>query len=166
VQSRYIISAWYGTGYSLEQYLSKSPEALEELREMYRNWPFFNSLIHNIQASLAKTDLYIAQLYSDIVEDDALSQKVHQMISEEFERATTAVLLISQQEELLDYHKVLKESIKLRNPYVDPLNFVQQRFLKEKKKLSAEAPESKRAAIDEILLLTINGIASGMKSTG
>jgi phosphoenolpyruvate carboxylase len=73
---------------------------------------------------------------------------------------------VSEQKELLDYHKILKESIRLRNPYVDPLNYLQLRFLQEKNNLPPDASETKRFAIDEILLLTVNGIASGMKSTG
>lgn len=166
LQSRYIISAWYGIGYALEKYVMENASGMHELREMYRQWPFFNSLIHNVQVSLAKTDLYIAQLYSDIVEDEDLRQRIHSAMSEEHERATQAVLLISEQKELLDYHKILKESIRLRNPYVDPLNYLQLRFLQEKKRLSADASDAKRAAIDEILLLTVNGISSGMKSTG
>ncbi len=166
VQSRYIISAWYGVGTALRQYIDEHPgKGLAELQEMYRQWPLFNSMLHNVQASLAKTDLYIAQLYSDNVIDDALRQRIHTMIAEEYERALGVVLEITQQKELLDYHKVLQESIRLRNPYVDPLNYIQVRFLKEQKDLPATA-DAKRAAIDEILLLTVNGIASGMKSTG
>ena len=166
LQSRYIISAWYGIGYALEKYVLENPNGMEDLREMYRQWPFFNSLIHNVQVSLAKTDLYIAELYSDVVEDEELRKKIHSSMVEEHERATQSVLLISEQQELLDYHKILKESIRLRNPYVDPLNYLQLRFLQEKKNLTPDASDAKRAAIDEILLLTVNGIASGMKSTG
>ncbi len=166
VQSRYIISAWYGVGAALRQYIDDNPEdGLAQLQEMYRQWPLFNSMMHNVQASLAKTDLYIAQLYADIVEDETLRAKIHTMISDEYERALNVVLEITEQQELLDYHKVLQESIKLRNPYVDPLNYIQVHFLKEQSKLSATS-DTKRAAIDEILLLTVNGIASGMKSTG
>ena len=77
------------------------------------------------------------------------------------------MLLISEQKELLDYHKILQESIKLRNPYVDPLNYIQVRFLQEKNQLGhAAVHDLRRSKIDEILLLTVNGIASGMKSTG
>ena len=166
IQSRYIISAWYGIGFALDKYIQDRASGLDDLREMYLQWPFFNSLIHNVQVSLAKTDLYIAQLYADIAEDEVLRKSIHQAIADEHERATQAVLLISQQKELLDYHKVLKESIRLRNPYVDPLNYLQVRFLQEKKALSGEGSDAKRSAIDEILLLTVNGIASGMKSTG
>ncbi len=166
LQSRYIISAWYGIGYALDKYVLENPSGLENLREMYRQWPFFNSLIHNVQVSLAKTDLYIAELYCGIVEDEELRQTIHRAMVDEHERATQTVLLISEQKELLDYHKILKESIRLRNPYVDPLNYLQVRFLKEKKSLSLDSSDTKRTAIDEILLLTVNGIASGMKSTG
>ena len=168
VQSRYIISAWYGIGHALRNYVdTHGDKGLAELQEMYRQWPFFTSLIHNLQASLAKTDLYIAQLYADIVEDDGLRGRIHEAISQEYERAVGVVLEITQHKELLDYHKVLQESIKLRNPYVDPLNYIQVRFMQEKKSLGeGAAADAKRAQIDEILLLTVNGIASGMKSTG
>ena len=168
VQSRYIISAWYGMGHALKEYIDdKGEKGLEDMRQMYRQWPFFTSLINNLQISLAKTDLYIAELYRDVVEDDALRALIHQAISDEHERAVEAVLAITEEKELLDFHKVLKESIRLRNPYVDPLNYIQVRFMKEKKALGdSQSQDTKRAKIDEILLLTVNGIASGMKSTG
>ena len=166
VQSRYIISAWYGVGFALKQYLDKYPQGLESLQQMYKEWPFFTSIIHNLQVSLAKVDLYIAELYSGIVLDDDLRKRIHESIVREHQLAVEAVLLISGQNELLDYHQVLKESIKLRNPYVDPLNYIQVRFLQEKNQLSTTGNEVKRSKIDEILLLTVNGIASGMKSTG
>ncbi len=167
VQSRYIISAWYGAGYAFKKYMDENPQGLAHLRQMYKQWPFFTSIIHNLQASLAKTDLYIAQLYSEIVSDEDLRKNIHETIEREQQSLVASVLLISEQKELLDYHKVLQESIKLRNPYVDPLNYIQVRFLQEKNQLGdTAASEVKRAKIDEILLLTVNGIASGMKSTG
>ncbi len=168
VQSRYIISAWYGMGHALSTFIeSQGEKGLEELRQMYRQWPFFTSLINNLQISLAKTDLYIAQLYCEVVANEALRDRIHQAIAQEHERAVAAVLDITDSKELLDFHKVLKESIRLRNPYVDPLNYIQVRFMEEKNKLGdSPAHDAKRAKIDEILLLTVNGIASGMKSTG
>jgi phosphoenolpyruvate carboxylase len=167
VQSRYIISAWYGVGYAFKKYMDEDPRGLDVLRQMYKQWPFFTSIIHNLQASLAKTDLYIAQLYAGIVADEDLGKRIHESIEREQQLAVESVLLISEQKELLDYHKVLQESIKLRNPYVDPLNYIQVRFLQEKNHTgAATANESKLEKIDDILLLTVNGIASGMKSTG
>lgn len=167
VQSRYIISAWYGVGHAFKKYIDENPQGIDHLRQMYKQWPFFTSLIHNLQASLAKTDLYIAQLYSGIVSDEDLRKNIHETIEQEQQLAVESVLLISEQKQLLDYHKVLQESIKLRNPYVDPLNYIQVRFLQEKNQLShTDGSDAKRSKIDEILLLTVNGIASGMKSTG
>ena len=167
LQSRYIVSAWYGVGHAFKKFIDHDPQALDVLRQMYKQWPFFTSIIHNLQISLAKTDLYIAQLYSGIVSDENLRRKIHEAIEQEQQQAVESVLLISQQQDLLDYHKVLKDSIKVRNPYVDPLNYIQVRFLQEKEQL-ADSPDSdgRRLKIDEILLLTVNGIASGMKSTG
>jgi len=167
VQSRYIISAWYGVGHAFKKYMDENSQGLDHLRQMYKQWPFFTSIIHNLQASLAKTDLYIAQLYSGIVSDEDLRKKIHEGIEREQQLAVESVLLIAEQKELLDYHKILQESIKVRNPYVDPLNYIQVRFLQEKNQLGETASsDARRTKIDEILLLTVNGIASGMKSTG
>jgi len=167
LQSRYIVSAWYGAGHALKKYIDESPKALDVLRKMYRQWPFFTSIIHNLQISLAKTDLYIARLYSDVVPNEELRKKIHEDIEQEHQAAVECVLLISEQNELLDYHTVLQDSIKVRNPYVDPLNYIQVRFMQEKGQIShAIMTDAKRAKIDEILLLTVNGIAAGMKSTG
>lgn len=157
VQSRYIISAWYGIGSALELYLKERGEVgLAELKQMVEHWPFFNSLIHNAQLSLAKTDLFIAEQYSQLVKDRALARSVHGLIAEEYARTVKRIGQIVGSKELLDFHPVLRESIRLRNPYVDPLNYIQLRFL--------DAAPGTQA--DEILLLTVNGIAFGMKSTG
>ena len=141
---------------------SRGTGGLAELREMYQEWPFFSSLIHNLQISLAKTDLHTAELYAALVKDSGLGQSIHGEVTAEYKRAVDNVLEISSQKELLDYHRVLKDSIRLRNPYVDPLNYIQIRFLNELK----EAGDKKQEMLDEILLLTVNGIAFGMKSTG
>lgn len=165
IQSRYIFSAWYGMGHALESYTAgRGPGGLKELQEMYQEWPFFRSLINNVQVSLAKTDLYIAEQYASLVQDSALRKGIHEAISAEHDRAVSEVLKITSQNELLDYYKVLKESIRLRNPYVDPLNYLQVRFLREMRQTVPSAERRKK--IGEILLLTVNGIAFGMKSTG
>jgi len=168
IQSRYIISAWYGIGYALESYLKKKGgSGIEELQEMYREWPFFRSIINNAQISLAKTDLYIAEQYGALVREGRLRDRIHGQISMEYQRTVEKVLEISSQKELLDFHPVLKESIRLRNPYVDPLNYVQLRFLDEIRQRNFDSKnDSYQRLVYEILLLTVNGIAFGMKSTG
>jgi phosphoenolpyruvate carboxylase len=166
IQSRYIISAWYGIGYALERYVERQgAEGLKELREMYEEWPFFSSLIHNVQISLAKTDLYIAAQYAELVKNEEIRENIHGQIAEEYHRAVSQVLTLSSQKELLDFQPVLKDSIRLRNPYVDPLNYIQLRFLEEIKK-QEERDRPARDKVENILLLTVNGIAFGMKSTG
>lgn len=167
VQSRFIISAWYGIGFALEQYIRQRPAGLEELREMDRDWPFFSSLLRNAQVSLAKTDLYIAEQYAQRVEDPEIRERVTGLIASEYHRSVRHLLEVSGGKALLDFRPVLKESIRLRNPYVDPLNFLQCRFLRERgrKEFSGRRP-SEREQVDRILLLTVNGIAFGMKSTG
>ncbi len=166
IQSRYIISAWFGIGHAMETYVTQRPEGLAELQEMYQEWPFFRSLMNNVQTSLAKTDMSIASQYADMVTDDALKELIHGQIVSEHGRAVEKVLEVCRQKELLDSHTVLRDSIKQRNPYVDPLHYLQMRFLNEFRQSSAELSEQERKKLDELLLLTVNGIAFGMKSTG
>jgi phosphoenolpyruvate carboxylase len=167
IQSRYIISAWYGIGYALERYIQEnSAHGLGELQEMYREWPFFRSLINNVQTSLAKTDLSMAAQYAALAQDESLRKNIHGLISGEHARAVEKVLEVSSQRELLDTHRVLRDSIRQRNPYVDPLHYLQVRFLEELRSDPRTPDDERRKKIDEILLLTVNGIAFGMKSTG
>lgn len=166
IQSRYILSAWYGIGHALSSYIEeRGSEGVKELQEMYQEWPFFRSLIDNAQLSLLKTDLYIAGTYAQLVQDRPLRRSIHGRIVEEYKCAVEKVLEISSQKELLGSHKVLRDSILLRNPYVDPLNYLQVIYL-EKMRRGHKLDEKKKQKIDEILLLTVNGIAFGMKSTG
>lgn len=159
-QSRFMISAWFGLGCALSGFTaSEGDRGLELLREMYRKWPFFGTLVDNAQMSLAKTDLFIAEMYAQLVEPSELGQELFRRIHDEYETARHAVLEVTEQERLLAQADVLYESIRLRNPYVDPLNFLQVRYLKEWRR--TEDPE-----ILQLLRLTVHGIASGMKSTG
>ena len=168
IQSRYIISAWYGIGYAIEKYLEeKGSHGLEELREMYKEWPFFRSVIDNAQISLAKTDLYIAEQYGALVKNRKLKEKIHSQICMEYKRTLESVLDFSSQKELLNSRSILKESIRVRNPYVDPLNYIQLRFLSEIREDDfVLKDDSYKRIVYETLLLTVNGIAFGMKSTG
>ncbi len=166
VQSRHILSAWYGTGHALAEFVERQGEAgLAQLQEMYRQWPFFQSLLENLQISLVKTDMDIARFYAHLVEDAAVRDKIFRQIETEYQQTRQMILKITGMEELLSAHPALRESIVLRNPYVDPLNFLQVRFLKEWRKHQQVSPV-KLKKIQEILSLTINGIAFGMKSTG
>ena len=161
-QSRHFIPAWYGLGYALELFAGgHPPSGWQLLKEMYREWPFFALLIDNAEVSLAKTDLYIARRYDALCRDAALREAIFHRIEEEYQRSVRAVLAITESSRLLERQPVLEESIRLRNPYVDPLNFLQIRFLDEWRRAPAQRPE-----LLHLLQLTVGGIAFGMKSTG
>jgi phosphoenolpyruvate carboxylase len=162
MQCRAIIPSWYGVGYALEVFAEQGDESL--LREMYDGWRFFRALIANVQLDLAKADMGIAALYADLVEDAALRQSIFSRIQEEHARACRLICRITDQPELLANSPVLQRSIARRNPYVDPLNFIQVALLRELRRLPADDPQ--RGALLEAVLATINGIAAGMKTTG
>ncbi len=162
-QSRHLISAWYGIGFAIEKFIRQGADGRQTLRGMYEEWPFFASLLDNAQQSLAKADMYIAGQYATLVDDDRTRQKIFGMIREEYDRSVAMVLDVCDTEELLSDQRVLRESIKLRNPYVDPLNYLQIRFLPDWRRSSASGVSDK---LRNLLALTVAGIAYGMKSTG
>jgi phosphoenolpyruvate carboxylase len=140
---------------------------LDLLRRMYQGWPFFSNLINNAELSLAKTDLYIASLYAALARPRRLGQRIFRRIEEEYHRSVRGVLEISGSAMLLERQPVLAESIRLRNPYVDPLNFLQTRFLERwRRARRGHRQHSNEAALFHLLQITVGGIAFGMKSTG
>jgi phosphoenolpyruvate carboxylase len=179
-QSRHLLPAWFGLGHALENFQrDHAPHGLDILRSMHEGWPFFFNLINNAEHSLAKTDLYIASLYAALVRPRGLAQRIFKLIEEEYHRSVRGVLDISNSSMLLAGQHVLAESIRLRNPYVDPLNFLQTRFLerwrRERGKQLREsgarrqkpgAQKADDAALFHLLQITVGGIAFGMKSTG
>lgn len=161
-QSRHFLPSWYGVGYALERYSHENgPKALGWLREMYKHWPFFSVLLDNAEVSLAKTDLFIAARYAQLARPASLGAAIFKRIEEEYHRSRRMVLLVAERAHLLARQPVLAESIRLRNPYVDPLNLLQIRFLEEWRHSRKPRPELLRA-----LQVTVGGIAFGMKSTG
>jgi phosphoenolpyruvate carboxylase len=162
-QSRHLVSAWYGVGQALEMFANQHADGLGRLEKMYGQWPFFRQLIDNAEISLAKTELGIAREYAAMVESEVVRKKVFGMIEQEFDRSVSLVLKITGRKKLLENQRVLAQSIELRNPQVDPLNYLQIRFLKQWRKTD----EKKRTeTLRRLLALTVNGIAFGMKSTG
>ncbi len=168
IQSRHMLSAWYGIGSALEVFAAAHGKSgVEELQTMHEQWGFFRVLIDNAQASLAKADMYIARQYAALVTDAAIRDRIIGRIQEEYDRSVKWVLLVAKQPQLLASQPVLSHSIFLRNPYVDPLNYLQIRYLQEWM-ASEEAGRSLSDAgrVLELLRLTVHGIAFGMKSTG
>jgi phosphoenolpyruvate carboxylase len=161
-QSRHLISAWYGLGTALDSF-ARDGDGRKRLRAMYEAWPFFASVLDNAEMSLAKTDLYIARQYAALVESNQVRQAVWPLVESEYRRAVEWVLSISGRTRLLESQPVLAESIRLRNPYVDPLNLIQIRLLPEWR---AAPVAAKPHDLRRLLALTVTGIAFGMKSTG
>jgi len=162
-QSRHLLSAWYGIGNALERFAHSEPDGLAKLREMYAGWPFFAALLDNAEMSLAKTDLYIAGRYASLVNDAGVRHKIFGMIEDAYKRSVHMVLNVNRRNALLETQPVLAESIRLRNPYIDPLNYIQIRFLPRWRRVR-ESPAAEK--LRRLLALTVNGIAFGMKSTG
>ncbi len=176
-QSRHLLPAWFGLGHALEKFQrDHAPHGLDILRSMHESWPFFFNLINNAEHSLAKADLYIASLYAALVRPRGLGQRIFRHIEEEYHRSVRGVLETSGASMLLAGQHVLAESIRLRNPYVDPLNFLQTRFLerwrrgkKQESGVRSQEPGARKAedvALFHLLQITVGGIAFGMKSTG
>ncbi len=163
-QSRYLLPAWYAAGTALKQYVGDSEERLETLRTMYEQFPFFSSLIDNLQMALAKADLLIAKEYANMISDDTIRQRIFSQIDEEYRVTSELILQITKQVEILDNVPVIQESIRLRNPYVDPLSYMQVQLLSELRTLR-DKDEDDPELLREVLL-TINGIAAGLRNTG
>jgi phosphoenolpyruvate carboxylase len=163
-QSRYLLPAWYAAGTSFEAYVNGDNERLETLRTMYKGYSFFRSLIDNLQMALSKADLIIAGQYASMIKDTTIKERIFTLIEEEYAKTKEMILLITGQEEILDNVPVIQESIRLRNPYVDPLSYMQVQLLTELRNLRADNQDD--AVLLREVLITINGIAAGLRNTG
>ncbi|MDQ3941660.1 MAG: phosphoenolpyruvate carboxylase, partial [Actinomycetota bacterium] len=161
-QNRFLLPSWYGAGSALGAYASD--DRLGLLREMYPGWPFFRTLVDFMQMTLAKSDLRIAQTYASLVSDLRIRHRLWKRISEEHTACVDALLRITGNENLLDDSPVLQRSIRLRNPYVDPLSYIQVSLLRRLRGLPKDSPE--RESVLNTLLLAISGVSSGMLNTG
>ena len=157
-QSRFLLPGWYGVGVGLEH--GRDVFGAEYLRAMDREWPFFAATIANAEMALAKSDLDIAERYAGLVVDSHLRTRIWERIQDEHARATREILRLTGQSRLLDREPVLRRSIDRRNPYVDPMSFVQVELLR---RLRGGATQNSTL---RAILRTVNGIAGGLKSTG
>jgi phosphoenolpyruvate carboxylase len=162
MQSRAIIPSWYGVGSALDAALCAGDLPL--LRQMYRDWPFFCTLLDNLQLDLAKADMGIAEHYASLVSERVLGAAIFGRIRDEHSRAVACVCQILEVDDILADSPVIKRSIERRNPYVDPLNFVQVTGLRRLRSMEKSHPDYE--ATLNVVLNTINAIAAGMKTTG
>lgn len=160
MQSRHVIPGWFGVGYALERFAERGSEERALLGDMMRRFPFFYDLIRNVELALTKVDLPLARLYSALVPDSALRERVFGLVVEEFQRTRRVVLEVTGQSRLLENNMPLTRSIRLRNPYVDPLSLIQIELLRRKR----GGDESEE--LNYVLAATISGISAGLRNTG
>jgi phosphoenolpyruvate carboxylase len=165
MQSRFNLPGWYGLGAGLLALGAKQGKPAQVVEKMYREWPFFRTLLDNAEMSLMKADMGIARLYSELAPEQEFAEKMFRRIEAEFERTRSAILSISGHKDLLDEEPVIQRSIHLRNPYVDPLNYIQIELLRRLRALPNQVgPEAE--SLREAIVLTVNGIAAGLRNTG
>ena len=158
-QSRHLLPAWYGFGAGVRELVDASDHDWSLLQAMYERWPMFRALVDNAELALAKADMQIAHRYAGGV-DAPGAEEIWESIAQEYDRSRASVLMITKRSELLSGVAWLSESIRRRNPYVDPLNFAQIALIHQ------EPAEEDVDAWTNLVRLTIQGIASGLRTTG
>lgn len=159
MQSRHNLPGWLG----VDAMTGGTPDVTTALRSMYRNWDFFKALTDNVQMIMAKSDMDIAGEYAELAGGEGF-RAVYETLREASRRSAEAVLAVSGERRLLESNPVLQRSIRLRNPYVDPLSFMQIELLRRLRR--QRLPEEQRRELDDAMFLCINGIAAGLRNTG
>jgi phosphoenolpyruvate carboxylase len=159
-QSRVMLPGWYGTGTAFEAWIAEGDGRLEVLQELYRRWPFFRTVLSNMAQVLSKSDMGLAAHYSELVEDEALRQRVFDNILDEHERTIRMHKLISGQDDLLADNPSLARSVFNRFPYLEPLNHLQIELLRRYR--SGDDDE----LVQRGILLTMSGLATALRNSG
>ena len=162
-QSRQMVPGWFGAGRALQQLVRE--RGVPFVRRMREAWPFFATTLDAITVALAATDMPIAAEYASLVEDQTLARTLFRVIALDYFRAVRAVCKIAERTTLLAPGSTLARTIELRNPYVDPLSFIQVELLRRKRALVREG-KAVPQDLQRALLLTINGVAAGLRTTG
>jgi len=160
MQSRHVIPGWFGVGHALERFAARGEREQALLSAMMQRFPFFYDLIRNVELALTKVDLPLARLYAGLVPDQALRERVFDMVVEEYQRTRRMVLTVTGQSCLLEDNAPLARSLRLRNPYVDPLSLIQIELLRRKRR-GEESEE-----LNYVLAATMSGISAGLRNTG
>ena len=158
-QSRMMFPGWYGVGTAFQRFIEEDPSHLALLQEMYAEWPFFRALLSNVDMVLAKSDMEVARYYSQLVEDPE-GQAIFQTLETEWQRTKDLLLQIEGEVQLLAQNNYLRDSLAMRLPYFNALNYLQVELIRR----SRQEPLSPLAS--KILHITINGIATGLRNSG
>jgi len=162
-QNRQTISGWYGFGSAIENALKRKSTSIEKLRSMYSDWRFFHTLIENIEMVLTKTDMLIAEEYAALNNSKG-AKEIFNEIRQEYKRSKKYLLLITGEKELLDNDASLKRTLSLRNPYLDPISFIQINLIKKYR--SNKTSKNEKQKVLNVLRVSVNGIAAGIRNTG
>lgn len=160
-QSRHLLPAWYAAGTGLQTFIDQDESNLEILQTMYNDWAFFHATVNNLQMALLTADMGSAREYLELVEDPEVAKRIFNNIKDEYKRTRAALLQITGNEVLLCHSPNIRESVHLRNPYVDPLNILQVDSIRR-----LRATENPSEELKTDVLLTINGVAAGLVNTG
>lgn len=158
-QSRVMFPGWYGVGSSFKEFIDQNPDNIEILRDMYQNWPFFQSLLSNVDMVLSKSNMNIAFEYAKLCEDEEV-QAIYYTILDEWQLTKNVILAIEGYDELLAENSYLKDSLNYRMPYFNILNYIQLELIKRQRRGELSADEEK------LIHTTINGIATGLRNSG
>ncbi len=158
-QSRVMFPGWYGVGSSFKEFIDQDPKNIEILRDMYQNWPFFQSLLSNVDMVLSKSNMNIAFEYAKLCEDEEV-QAIYYTILDEWQLTKNVILAIEGYDELLAENSYLKDSLNYRMPYFNILNYIQLELIKRQRRGELSADE------ERLIHTTINGIATGLRNSG
>ena len=158
-QSRMMFPGWYGVGTAFQRFIEEDPSHLALLQKMYAEWPFFRALLSNVDMVLAKSDMEVARYYSQLVEDDN-GQAIFQTLEAEWQRTKELLLQIEGETQLLAQNNYLRDSLAMRLPYFNALNYLQVELIRRSRQEALSPLASK------ILHITINGIATGLRNSG
>jgi phosphoenolpyruvate carboxylase len=169
-QCRLLLPGWYGFGSAVSSWTQEGDAKAKEkkaatLRAMYREWPFFATLLSNMEMVLAKTDLSVASRYAELLADKKLRKRIFQQIADEHGKTIACLTLITGAGELLASNPLLARSIKNRFAYLDPLNHLQVELIKRHRAAAADGRKID-ARVHRSIHLSINGIAAGLRNTG
>jgi phosphoenolpyruvate carboxylase len=166
LQSRVNLPSWYGVGSALDAWITNADaqddKRLAQLHEMYEEWPFFRAVIDNVQVGLGKADMTIAGRYAALTNEQT-QRAIFDDIQSEYERTRRMILTVTKQDEILENEAWLQRSIKVRNPYVDPLNYMQVALLE---RLRSESDPDVCNELRDAVLLSVNGVAAGIQNVG
>ncbi|HEY0868178.1 MAG TPA: phosphoenolpyruvate carboxylase, partial [Fimbriimonas sp.] len=163
VQNRATLVGWYGVGSAIEAICAKDDKNVETLREMYRDWPFFRSVIDNAQLELVRAHMPTASIYAARVRPKELGRRIQGMIEEEYRKTSEEILRFTGQTSLLESARVVGRTVEFRNPSVFPLSTLQAALMDVWESLSEE---EQGGVWREAMLQTIAGLAAAMQSTG